>query len=145
MHEVFNTTMIHTADAVTSWEEAIRLSAKPLIKADKIENRYIDKMIENVYIMGPYIVIAPGLAFAHARPEDGVKSLGLSMLRLQNPVKFSEMAHHEVQIVLTLAAPDQNGHLELLSKLSQVFSEENAIQKILTSSEEEVVKFIKGE
>ncbi|WP_460291984.1 PTS sugar transporter subunit IIA [Bacillus cereus] len=42
--------------------------------------------------------------------------------------------------MLTLAAPDQNGHLELLSKLSQVFSEENAIQKILTSSEEEVAR-----
>lgn len=41
-------------------------------------------MIESVEEYGPYIVIGPHLALAHARPEDGSLKLGLSLSIFEN-------------------------------------------------------------
>lgn len=40
-----------------------------------IKESYIDAMVNTVKNMGPYIVIAPGIAMPHAAPEDGVLKL----------------------------------------------------------------------
>lgn len=55
------------------WEDAIRKGGDLLEKNDSIEHRYVDGMVETMKEIGPYIVIAPGIAMPHARPESGVK------------------------------------------------------------------------
>jgi mannitol operon transcriptional antiterminator len=65
-----------------NWEEAIRIGGELLVKNDFVEERYVEAMVSNVREMGPYIVIAPGVAMPHARPEDGVKE---GMYELGNP------------------------------------------------------------
>ena len=58
------------------WMDAIRKSAQPLLANGSIEPRYIDNMIQAVKDLGPYIAIAPGVAIAHAKPEQGVVRMG---------------------------------------------------------------------
>ena len=53
-----------------------------MVKNGTIEERYIDGMIETVKNLGPYIVIAPGVALPHARPEDGVIEPSMSLVTL---------------------------------------------------------------
>ncbi len=77
---------IQVANFVQSWQEAIRLAANPLIRQHKIEQRYIDAMIQSIEQYGPYVVITPKVAIPHARPTDGVHALAVSLLRLQQPV-----------------------------------------------------------
>ena len=52
----------------SDWEDAIRKSAQALLDNGAIEDRYITGMIQTVKELGPYIVIAPAVAIAHARP-----------------------------------------------------------------------------
>ena len=50
-----------------SWQEAIKIGTDLLVKAGTIEPRYYDHIIGNIEKMGPYIILAPGLAMPHAR------------------------------------------------------------------------------
>ncbi|MFB8734775.1 PTS sugar transporter subunit IIA [Bacillus sp. SL00103] len=43
-------------------------------------------MIQSVDQNGPYIVIAPQVAIPHARPEDGVNELSMSLMTFEQPV-----------------------------------------------------------
>ncbi len=94
-----------------------------MLEKGVIEEAYLDKVIDNVKTIGPYIVIAPMIALSHARPEDGAKGLGMSLLMLEEPVDFSEEKDRKARAIITLAANDENAHLEALSQLSKMLME----------------------
>lgn len=66
------------------WMHAIRIAAKPLLSENIIEEKYIDKMINNVIEFGPYINFVEKFAMPHARPNDGSKERGISFRELTN-------------------------------------------------------------
>lgn len=108
---------------VDDYEQAIRESGQVLLDKGIIEKKYLDKVIENVKTIGPYIVIAPMIALSHARPEDGANDLGMSLLMLEDPVDFSEEKDRKARAIITLAANDENAHLEALSQMSTMLME----------------------
>jgi mannitol PTS system EIIA component len=133
---------VNFLDAVTSWEEAIKVAARPLLEKGSITPKYVQEMIDNVNINGPYIVIAPGIAMPHARNNGGVLKTGMSFLKLKNPVLFPE--GKEVNILFVLAAEDSSGHLELISDLSSLLIDEDLMSKLKNAnSEEEIINLIK--
>ncbi|MFB8425613.1 PTS sugar transporter subunit IIA [Priestia megaterium] len=130
-------------DKPITWVESIEKVSKPLLNESVIKESYVQKMIDNVNDLGPYIVIAPKIALAHARPEDGVNEMGLSLLITKETVKFSEKEEHNAQLIFSLAATDSVSHLSLLSDLAQIFSDQaniNSLCELRTS--EEVLQFI---
>ncbi|MFG6128711.1 PTS sugar transporter subunit IIA, partial [Staphylococcus aureus] len=48
------------------------VASQPLLQEQVIEQCYVEAMIESVNELGPYIVIAPEIAIAHARPNNNV-------------------------------------------------------------------------
>ena len=103
----------------SNWEEAVREGGQLLVDALKCQPRYVDAMVQTVRQLGPYIVLAPGLALAHARPEDGVLDIGLSLITLARPVSFGSKTKDPVSIIISFCAVDQNGHVELLRELAE--------------------------
>lgn len=104
---------------VEDWQGAVRAACRPLIEAGAVEPRYADRCVEMVEAHGPYIVLAPGIALAHARPEDGVRRLGLALLRLATPVPFNHPENDPVDLVFAFGSPDREQHLGLLSALAK--------------------------
>jgi mannitol operon transcriptional antiterminator len=134
---------IQLIDEVTDWKEGIRLAAQPLLQNGAITEEYITAMIDNVIKTGPYIVIAPKIAVPHAKPEDGVKKLGISLLRLKQSVPFSKSERHQVHLVIVLAAIDSDMHLKALSQLTTMFSESQNIEHvILAKNKNDIIKII---
>ena len=126
---------------VKDYKEAIYVSGKPLLEEGIIEERYLEKVISNIHEMGPYIVVAPNIAISHARPEDGVNKLGMSILMLEEAVNFSEDKERFVKLVVTLAAPDEESHLKALGQLSELFM--NSMDEIMScKTKEEVLKLV---
>jgi len=124
-----------------NWEEAIRIGGELLVKNDFVEERYVDAMVSNVREMGPYIVIAPGVAMPHARPEDGVKEVCMSLVTLEEPVVFDNK--ESVELILAFGATDHHTHLQALSDLMKLFSSSSYIDAILNASEtKEVIDII---
>ena len=112
------------------WQEAIRLSAAPLLQANIIESSYIDAMIESVVEHGPYIVIGPHLALAHARPEDGANQLGLSVVKLRNSVPFHHDFNDPVQLVFCLSAVDSFSHLNIMRELVNLIHDAEKVNRL---------------
>jgi len=116
-----------------NWEEAIRIGGELLVENDYVEQSYVDAMVKNVKEMGPYIVIAPGVAMPHARPEDGVKRVCMSLVTLEEPVVFDNK--ESVRLILAFGATDHHTHLQALSDLMKLFSNSSNIDAILQASE----------
>ncbi len=140
LHEETIQFATHTED----WKEAIKIAAMPLLTKDQITSSYVDAMIKNVEELGPYVVIAPGIAIPHARPDEGVNTVGMSLLRLDQEVPFSPKEKHQVKLLIVLAAVDNETHLKALAQLSDLLSEEENLAKIYGAQEkEEIINLIK--
>ena len=134
---------IQFASHATDWKEAIKTAAKPLLTNEQITPAYVDAMIRSVEELGPYVVIAPGIAIPHARPEAGVNEVGMSLLRLDEAVPFSEKEKHQVKLLIVLAAADQETHLEALAQLSELLSEEENLATIYGATDkEEIIELV---
>lgn len=138
-------TILLQADA-HDWQQAVKIGGKLLEDNGSIEHSYINAMIETVNEIGPYIVIAPGIALPHARPEAGVKEIGLSLVTLKNPVRFGHPQNDPVRIVLCLCALDHSSHLKALSELVGHLNDQDFISLLMTSTDkQEVLDYIKKE
>jgi len=122
----------------------VRAAGQLLVDADVCEPRYIQAMIDAVHELGPYMVLAPGLALAHARPEDGVKSIGLSLVTLDPPVPFGSEENDPVSLLIAFGAVDKERHLGLLQELALLLEDEARRQELAqATSVAEVVAFIR--
>lgn len=101
--------------ATNSWEEAFYVAATPLIEAEIVSRRYIDKIIQTTYEEGPYMVISDHVALPHARPEDRAKEVGLGITVLKEPIKI--LGKTPMKYIFTLAAVDSKRHLTALAEL----------------------------
>lgn len=102
-----------------NWEEAVRTGGELLVNAHKCQPEYVDAMVRTVRELGPYMVLAPGLALAHARPEDGTLAVGLSLITLAEPVEFGSKVNDPVKIVISFCAVDKEGHVDVLKALAE--------------------------
>ena len=79
-------------DQVSDWREAVDLVTRPLLDAGTIERGYVDAIKTSIASPGgTYIDLGGGVALAHARPESGVVSTSLSVLRVGKPFLLAEM------------------------------------------------------
>ncbi|OFO02527.1 transcription antiterminator BglG [Streptococcus sp. HMSC063D10] len=116
-----------------NWKEAIRLAAKPLLASGKITESYPEAMIEKVEEFGPFINLGKGIAIPHARPEDGVNSVGMSMLVLEQPIYLLDDPKQEIYLLLCIAAIDNETHLKALSHLTTILRDNNNVKALLAS------------
>ena len=126
LSDYLNENMIKLQVKAEGWEDAVRQGGELLIQAGKCEKRYVDEMVKAVETMGPYMVLAPGLALAHARPEDGVLALGMSVITLETPVEFGSEANDPVSLIISFGGVDRESHVEMLQALARfLMVEEN--------------------
>lgn len=105
------------------WKEAVRDAGELLVATGATTAEYTAEMIRNVEENGPYIVIAPGFAFAHARPSPAVHRTGMSWLRLAQPVEFGHEANDPVHLVVALAAEDASAHTAAMASLARLLAD----------------------
>ncbi|MFA9428880.1 PTS sugar transporter subunit IIA [Egicoccus sp. AB-alg2] len=100
------------------WRDAIRVACDPLVEREAVSEHYPQRCIEMVEEHGPYIVLAPGIALAHARPEDGALRLAVAATTLTEPVAFGHEDNDPVDLVFAFGSPDRDQHVGLLSALA---------------------------
>lgn len=120
---------VQIVEKVDSWEESVRVAVQPLVDQGYVESRYIDGIIDNAKEFGPYFVICPDLALLHARPDQGVLKRQLAVTVLREPVRFKEEGP-DVRVLVTLAATDADGHIEVMRRLATMFCDPDNITKI---------------
>jgi mannitol operon transcriptional antiterminator len=119
---------IQIADFCKTWEDAIRLAAKPLLYKDKLEQRYVNRMIEAVEQFGTYMVLVPETAFIHAGTEDGINENCTAILVLKNPVLFGNKNKKVIRNLVVLGV--KNKEEDSLLKLIFIFENKSNLLKL---------------
>jgi len=121
------------------WREAIRLGGQLLVEVGAVAPGYVDAMIRFTEEFGPYIVIAPGLALPHARPEEGVLKLGFSLVTLKTPVEFGIEYNDPVDVLFSMGAPDKETHIDALRQVAVLCSNEDSFRRIREATRAEEI------
>lgn len=124
-------------DSVKSWQEAIRIGAKPLVEQGIVEESYVQAMIQNVLDNGNYIILLPQVAMPHARPEHGSNGVGMTFLHLKEPIMFP--GDELVKVFFTLSSDSPDGHLDLIASLGELLSDEELYQKLFEVETEQAL------
>ncbi|CAN5268519.1 PTS sugar transporter subunit IIA [soil metagenome] len=126
------------------WREAVRLAGRALTASGATRPGYADEMIRMIDEHGPYVVIAPGLALAHARPGPDVLTDGLAVVTLATPVSFGHPHNDPVSVVLGLAIKSADTHIEAVAELANVFNDSSAIAQLAAATSASQVLQIMG-
>ena len=123
-----------------NWEDALRKAGQYLVDSGKISDQYVENMIQAIHEKGPYIVIMPGVAFGHARPDESVYESCLHMIRLRNPVEFGSKYNDPVKIVFVFASKDEKGHLSVMRNIAKMLVDEDNVEVLLNEEQTELVQ-----
>lgn len=131
---------IQLADTMPGWQQALNFCAAPLLRMNIITAEYVPAIIRSHQTLGAYYVLAPGLAMPHARPEEGALDMGLSLLKLRDGILFGSDENDPVNLIIMLAAKDSHSHISMLSSLSELFSNDEAMYKLHRATTKEEIK-----
>ncbi len=122
--------MIRCNVEVADWREAVVRTGNLMSQVGLTQDQYTQAMRELIEKDGPYMVIAPGIALLHARPDQGVNKPGLVMLTLSTPVNFGHSTNDPVWLIFGLAATTDKSHIQALSELAMMLSELGSIDAL---------------
>lgn len=126
--------LIKVNEECNDWKHAIEIGATLLEEKGVVEKNYKEAIINNFYEFGPYMVIAPGIVLSHARSEFGVNKTGISMVTLKDAINFGSEQNDPVKLIVTLAAKDNDNHIEVLADLMKIFMNEHDLNSILNAN-----------
>ena len=124
----------------SNWKQAIELAGEALVRSNRTTPEYTQAMVQAFEELGPYMVIAPGIALAHARPSEAVLGTGLALITLSEPVVFGSEANDPVQLVIGLAAVDHDSHIDLMASLSELLMDVMKVNMLLQAENVEQVR-----
>lgn len=112
------------------WRAAIAAAGQLLVDRGQAKPAYVQAMIRAVETLGPYIVLTPGVALAHARPSSDVIKPGVSLITLRAPVNFGSAANDPVDLVFAFSAVDAQSHLATLRQVAGLLDRPEALEGI---------------
>ena len=127
---------------VPDWRAAIGAAGAALERSGSTAPGYTERMVGVIEEFGAYVVIAPGLALAHARPGPDVLADGLSIVTLATPVNFGHPHNDPVRVVLGLAVTSSSEHLAAVAAVANVFNDSTAITDLAEATSAEQVQAI---
>jgi PTS system mannitol-specific IIA component len=130
MSNVLEPAQIRIGGTASSVEDAIAEAAAILVAAGAVTPEYQGFMLEREKSVSTYM--GNLLAIPHGTNEgkDTILDSALSFVRYDAPIDW---AGNEVRFVVGIAGKD-NGHLEILSKIAIIFSDDDEVQKLLDAS-----------
>ncbi len=124
---------------VVDWEGAISAAVSLLELDQKVTSNYLTRVLAASEKHGPYFVVAPGIAIAHASPAEDVLQTGMALLRLETPV-ISGSNNDPVKLVFAFCATDSMSHISLLSRFAEVMSDGANVNSLLNEPNLTIVR-----
>jgi len=143
--DILNESLIQLDEPAEDWRAAVSLAGNLLLNEQCIDKRYIDHMIESVEEIGPYIVIYEGIAMPHARIQDGVNRVGISFVRLSEPVCFGNPENDPVDLVFALCTIDKSSHIQAVTELGTLCTDPLVLQKLREAETKQEILMIMNE
>lgn len=126
------------------WRAAITAAGAALARSGAASESYAARMVAVIEEFGAYVVIAPGLALAHARPGKDVLHNGLSVVTLAEPVAFGHPHNDPVSVVVGLAVSTADQHVHFVAELANVFNNASVIPSLAKATDAEGIRELFG-
>jgi len=128
--------------ALATKEEAIRLTGKILVDRGYVKPSYVEKMLEREEMtstfMGNFVAIPHGTDDA----KHEVIESGIAIIQVPEGVDFGD--GNIVKLIFGIAGKGDE-HLDILSNIAIVVSEEENVEEIVkASTKEDVLSFFEG-
>ncbi len=133
---------IRLNETVGTKEEAIRLTGSILVDKCYVDAGYIEKMLEREELTSTYM--GNFLAIPHGTEDSKqfVKESGISFIQVPQGVDFGN--GNIVKLLIGIAGKN-NEHLDILSNIAIVCSEEENIEKLVNATTaEEILAIFEG-
>ncbi|MRH44285.1 PTS mannitol transporter subunit IIA [Aquibacillus halophilus] len=115
-------------------EEAIRYTGDILVRNGYVEESYVEKMLEREEVTSTFIGNNVAIPHGTEDAKTAVKETGLSVVTVPEGVDFG--GGNIAKILIGIAGKG-NEHLEVLSKIAIVCSDESNIEKLVNAKSEE--------
>lgn len=133
---------INVINAIDNWKNAVRLAAEPLLAQGYMAERYIEAILKSHAELGPYYLLAPGLAMPHARPEQGALRNGLSLLHIKEGISFGSTENDPVYVIILLCARSGNEHISMIGELAELFSDQQKLERLLKADDIKAIQAV---
>lgn len=132
LSDMIRPALIQTRAAARTAEEAVLLSAQPLLTCNYITQNYVDSVIDTFKSSQHHTVIMKSVALPHAAPDRGVLKPGISVTVLEHPVIFNVENYDPIRYIFCLSAVDYESHLSAMASLVE-FLEDKQFYEILNT------------
>ena len=144
LEQYLSASRILTGARADSLEEAVLLCGGLLTTDGAASEHYPQAMLETVRELGPYAVMAPGVAVPHARPDRGGLFPAVALVFLREPIPF-ESSNGPVRVIAGFCGVDDESHMALLSALIPLISNRALLESAAAAkTPEEVLLHIKA-
>ena len=133
---------INVINSIDNWKNAVRLSAEPLLEQGYMAEHYIEAILKSHEELGPYYLLAPGLAMPHARPEQGALRNGLSLLHIKAGISFGSTENDPVYVIIMLCARSGNEHITMIGELAELFSDQQKLERLLKADDIKAIQAV---
>ncbi len=134
MAEILTPETIELKASLGSQEEAIRRAGALLVENGNVEQRYVDSMFEREKSVSTYMGNAVAIPHGTNESKQWVTRSGLSIITVPEGVEYGD---GEVAKLIVGIAGKGDDHLEILSKIALVVSDEENVEKIVAAETKE--------
>ena len=133
MSDILSPAQVKVPGSASSKDEAIREAGQILVDAGAVTPAYIDAMYEREKSVSTYM--GNFLAIPHGTNEakEEITKSALSVIKYDPPIDWDG---HEVRFAVGIAGYE-GGHLEILSKIAIIFSDEDEVAKLVDAKSSE--------
>jgi PTS system mannitol-specific IIA component len=134
MSEILTPETIELKASVSNQEEAIRRAGTLLVENGHVEERYIDSMFEREKSVSTFMGNAVAIPHGTGDSKQWVTRSGLSIITVPEGVEYGD--GDVAKLVIGIAGKGDE-HLDILSRISLVVSEEENVEKIVQAETKE--------
>ena len=141
MPDVLTLDQIRMSGAARTKDDAIQEAADILVSAGAVEPGYADAMREREQSVSTYMGNLLAIPHGTNEAKELIKESALSFVRYDQPLDWDG---NDVEFVVGIAGKE-NGHLEILSKIAIIFSDDDEVEKLRKATTAEELMSLLGD
>jgi mannitol PTS system EIIA component len=142
MSEILSPENVELGASLSSQEEAIRRAGEILVENGHVEDRYIDSMFEREESVSTFMGNDVAIPHGTNDSKQWVSKSGLSVITVPEGVEYGD--GNVARLIVGIAGKGEE-HLDILSKIALVVSEEENVERIVGSkTKEELLSYFEG-
>ena len=134
MSEILTPKTVELGARLSNRDEAIRRAGALLVENGNVDERYVESMFEREESVSTYMGNAVAIPHGTGESKQWVTRSGLSIITVPEGVEYGD--GDVAKLVIGIAGKGDE-HLEILSKISLVVSEEENVEMIVNAETKE--------